>query len=359
VRTEGKAATAARRRGEPTECSAWNATVRSDNRIIWEAFLARAAAEGRLGETPPGAGADQARADLFREAGTARPPAIPRPRIGTPAPRLRPRFGGGAQSARHGLRGTSARLARAHGPGAEVLNDQAAQLEASLRTQAQTLGGWLDGLQQLARELGTQTDRHLDAFARRASWSDADVRTLAGHCARDPNCRVLLRQGLQAHRRLERAETRAERRRNAYGAAMVATVAEQKKLDGIEADRKPAVWQPLSRREWAERRREQLARLAWAKTIECQAANAVNEPAMAEYAAEAEAARVAFARVEGQRRKTYGIPGNRVRRPWCVARPEPIESTVVTASVPRDAEPAPRFMPPVLFHRPRGRTPRL
>jgi hypothetical protein len=240
-----------------------------------------------------------------------------------------------------------------------MLNDEVAQLEASLRTQVQALGGWLEALQQLARELGAQADRHLQAFVRRASWSGADLRALAGHCARAPNCRALLRQGVQAHKRLVRAESRAERRRNAYGAAMVATAAEQKKLDGLETDRKPGVWKPLSRRKWAERRREQRARLVVVKTIERKAATAVNEQAMAAYAAEVEASRGEFARVEEQRRKTYGIPGDRVRPSARVVRQQHIEPAAVVPPAPRDADRAPRPTPPTLpFDRPRGRPPR-
>jgi hypothetical protein len=322
---EGKKATAARRIGRTLDRAAENDTIRADNDASLRAYLAEAEAEGRV-VAPPDGHAAQAHADRAREVRTATtdPERVPAPRQ-APAGPLAPvgvqgytRMQGGkpVRVARHTrqqhtstratVRAERSSIARATGAGAALLNAQAEAAAATARAQVEASQRGLDMMQEAWRETQRAFQVLIEAYAKAQQLPACDVETLRQHCRRDPDCADVLRRSLDARARFLRAESRPERRRATCTQAMLATADARKAIDALDTE-KPALWKPLSRREWAERRRRAAAQVEQTAHAERKALRGVEPRAMDHYAAQTAVARATWNQVEHERRQRFPI----------------------------------------------------
>ena len=308
TRHEGKDITALRRRGAEPFGSTRNETIREANVAVWQQFVDRAQADGRLLDTPALSGRDQAAADRAREAGSSRTngasvqmrPTASRTirRAPTAAPPL--------DTGRNRVR-----LVRAEGKHAAVVNAQAEAAEQTLKTEADTARSYRAELEQALRQTALSMDHPIHTYAQLRRFTADDIEALAEHCRSDRRCTRLLREGVEAHQNWERAKSRPLRRRNAHGEAMARTQQAQHDYDEVETRPQPAVWKPKTRREWAELRRGQRARLEQAQQAERTAARATGEVAMRRYAAAEQQAHRSVRQMEAMRRERYPVPSDR------------------------------------------------
>ncbi|MDR3385427.1 MAG: MobA/MobL family protein [Rudaea sp.] len=306
---EGQATTSARRRGEATEQSIWNDEVSRDNANALEQTLARAMAEARAMETPARSDHVQAKIDHAREAvieTNKTPRDVPAAINVSRVPRARPSAGRGV---RHRLGTRVGRASRAEGKDAAVLNAAAAQSSELRRAQGEMSQKYIDMIQEFVAEFGQRAVIVVD-YARRLQWPIADARMLAQHQIRDPGCDVLLQHGIRADNAWRRAQTLAERRRDRYGDAMVATVRERHAFDGLEQSTDPPRWKRRTRREWAELRRRQREGLDRAHRREARAQVLVTELAMIHYTNKTRATRQIRDGIERKRRERYPVPSD-------------------------------------------------
>ncbi|MEO5623464.1 MAG: MobA/MobL family protein [Dokdonella sp.] len=322
---EGKTNTAAARTGTTLDRVAENNTIHADNAALLADYLATAQAEGRLLPTPAGE-AERAQTDWARENTPQASDADPDPVKHRQAPTgplvhisvqgyTRVRVGKTGRVAGHARKHHSAATARtvvgattgrtscATGAGAAVLNAQTALTAEGANISAASAQAYIDKLAEAPR----QTQTTIDAYIRAQRLSVEDADALAAHCQRDKWCTALLRQSLDARSRVRRAKGRPLRRRKVYGEAMNATAQERKAAEALDQT-KPSFWRPLSRRDWAEKRRRQSERVANAERSERWARRGVGHEAMEGYAAEEKAARSAWVRVEHERRTRFTIP---------------------------------------------------
>ena len=195
-----------------------------------------------------------------------------RGRAGQVSPRLGKSPTGGA---RRGLRATGSlgttvlggptRGARATGRDADLLNAQAALWEEGVRAERKTSQAYLDGLRRSAEQSAPLVDAYLASIGR-----PSDRARLLEQCDRDPGWVERLRRSLEARAELLALSDELPRRRQRYGQAMVATVEAERVLRALEAAR-PPTWQPFARRQWAQKRRAERARLMKVRDAEAAA----------------------------------------------------------------------------------------
>lgn len=323
---EGKTATAARRDGRTLDRAAENDTIRAENDASLRAYLVQAEADGRL-MAPPEEHASRAQADRAREERTAmtEPERAPVKRQAADGPLApvgvqgytriqggKPVRVGGHTRQQHTTSRTTVRVersgaVRATGAGAAVLNAQAELIAEGGRVAAANAQTYLDMLDRARRETQQHFQELIQAYARATRLSTSDVDALREHCRRDPDCADVLRRSLDTRAQMRRAETRPERRRRACTQAMIATGDARKAIDELEAS-KPTLWQPLRRRDWAERRRRAGAKVEHATHVERAALRALEPLTMDHYAAQAATARATWNQVEHERRTRFPIP---------------------------------------------------
>lgn len=322
---EGKKATAARRIGRTLDRAAENDTIRADNDTSLRAYLAEAEAEGRL-VAPPEGQAAQAHTDRAREVRTAttdpervqasrQAPAGPLAPVGVQG-YTRMQAGKPVRVARHTrqphtstrttVRTERSSIARATGTGAALLNAQAEAAAATVRGEVEASQTGLNQMHEAWRATQRAFQAVIDAYAQAQQLNAADAATLRQHCRRDPDCVDVLRRSLDARARFLRAESRPERRRHTCTQAMLDTAEAQKAVDALDAQ-KPALWQPLSRREWAARRRRAAAKVEQTARAERKALRGVEQQAMGHYAAQVANARATWNQVEYERRRRFPL----------------------------------------------------
>src|SRR5699024_1824048 len=108
---------------------------------------------------------------------------------------------------------------------------------------------------------------------------------------------------LGARKRFHEAVDRVERARAHHAEAMVRTTVAATKVNATEAAAPPPRWRPMTRRAWADRRRQQRAALATAQVAERAAAAAVRDDELGRAAAEWE-------RLEQERRMLFPCPSD-------------------------------------------------
>ena len=287
TRHVGRSATAAVRRGETSPMVDWNLLVRRDNDIV--------AAEGR------------SRIAAMRAPAEASTPSAQR----APKAPLRTRVSAGSPAAvtRRIRVGNIALASRASGRDAALLNSQSAAAQGNARIAREDTERYLAMLAEVNREAVESWRRYITALA----LSDADAYRLL-ECLRErPDTASVLRRAADAWDALDEAERLQGRRRTAHGKAMVGTATAQAAVEAHDGT-KPALWRPLTRREWAEKRRAQHAALAGAQGQERQARRAVRDAGVG-------AARNACERAEEERRRVLPLQSEQEHRPSASRRP--------------------------------------
>jgi hypothetical protein len=259
IRTEGKAATAARRRGERTRRAAWNDLVRHDNRMVFARFLRKAKAS-----------------------------------------RSRP-----VQAFR--LDGKTAaaldRFENARGPGTRALDARRVGDRLARRDSDAAVRRWLAMLERVRLDIAEDGRRRLAMYAAAMRLKKADVLALAAHAARDTRCFGHLEQVLAARKKYRQAFEREHRARAQHAASMMHTAKAEQVADELESVQKPPVWQPMTRRAWAEHRRRQRVAVVAAQAAEQVAAKAAA-------ATGRDAALIQWQRIEDERRARYPVPSD-------------------------------------------------
>lgn len=273
---EGRAATALARRGLTSERALENGARRRDNAATLSEFVGKASTLDPIVVR---------RQSEERAANTrSRAASMPRPRSK------------GVQ--RNVLSGPLHGI-RAEGAGAEVLNAQAALAQQSALVVREGAQAYLDALAKAEKRHGELVDAYIKAIDR-PSARDA----LLAQCARDPWCTALMRQSLEKREALGRLREEGSIRRRLYGAAMKRTADERRAFETLD-ESAPTVWRPLTRRQWAERRREQRARVANAEALERSARNACGTAATDEVKARARELRAEIRHIENERRRLF------------------------------------------------------
>jgi len=294
-RTEGKAATAARRRGEQTTAGEWNDSVKKDNLDVLRHYvhrIERAVHHPNRKVSPNRAVA-----------------AIPRrPRVRLP-------------SMPSSIIAAIERIAGAFGPGGHTLNQQSRQLREQRREREAATRRFVRMLEEEMARIEKNNRQTIALYAAIARLKRADIRALAAHCARDPSCPPLLRRSVGLRQRIGELEETADARRRAHGLAMVQTAQARSAVNEVE-ETKPARWHPLRRREWAEVRRRQRAKLISALKAEHAARAAVEAGGSNEGRGEQRRLRAELDRLEQERRSKFPLQGNAV---------EPIDKTAKEA----------------------------
>jgi hypothetical protein len=107
----------------------------------------------------------------------------------------------------------------------------------------------------------------VEKYIQAVGLSAGEAAVLLQHCARDRWCAALLRQALEKREVLVLLRDEVPTRRRSYGGAMKRTADERRAFKILEQSA-PSVWRPLTRRQWAERRRDQRARVSDAEAAE-------------------------------------------------------------------------------------------
>lgn len=212
----GRAATAALRRGGSSPRQAHNRSVQRDNRDV-----------RRMGQAQ------------LRSGGTASPHSRARVHIGD-----------------------SSLAVRATGASARVLNEQATRLQERLRIERDILRLQAEAMEREVAEVDRQFARLLAALNATAEEAERFRRFLAvaGEDAR-------VRAVADAHEAWEAARSETAKRRHASAKAAVRTAEARRSCRETEAH-KPPVWRPLTRRQWAQKRRAERAAVASAEAAE-------------------------------------------------------------------------------------------
>lgn len=238
-RTEGRAATAAKRRGEPTSLSRWNARVRRDNNEILRYYVARV------------------------EHAAHHRPGSPQRRLAMPPLRRAPR----RPSMPSSIIAAMERTLGAFGSGGHTINQQAKSLRAQRRANEAAERRFVRMLEEEMARINRNNRTAIAVYAAALWLQRPDIRALAAHCERDPECARLVRRSFAVRQRLAEEGTAEEQRRAAYGATMVRTAQARA---AAEAGRPHG--SSMRRREWAELRRRRRAALAEALAAERAAA---------------------------------------------------------------------------------------
>jgi hypothetical protein len=258
TRHEGRVATAAKRRGANPERAQLNHAVRADNRAVLQGLLKGAPRSGAI---------------------------------------IGPR--------NHASKVLGVRLDRARGVGADVLNAQADLVREAVYADQLKAIAYQAMLERVAREIASAVEE----YARAMQLGAVDSKALLEHARRERACVSLLRKATAARIELDAAEERALAARDVYAQAAVRQVKVTERLEATEHLR-PPVWRPLSRRDWAQRRRRLRADLEQARTAEDRAAKASDPVRRRSASALAARARRTLAALEEQRRKAYPVPSD-------------------------------------------------
>lgn len=277
---EGKATTAAKRRGQPMERALENITRRRDNDIALADHRTRLA---RGPSTKVG--------DLV--AIGPQPKDLRRAIRGVRAARS-------TQPAGTNVLSGPVRVARAGGQDAALLNAQATLAEQSGLAAREGAQAYLDGARRAVEQHRVLVEKYVQAVG--LSASEAVV--LLQHCARDRWCAALLRQALEMREALVLLRDEVPARRRSYGVAMKRTADERRAFETLE-ESAPSLWRPLTRRQWAERRREQRSRVADAESAERIARKACGIAATDDVKAQARALRSEIRGIEHERRRLF------------------------------------------------------
>lgn len=285
-RTEGRAATAARRRGERTGATEWNASVRKDNDEVLRHYVARAerAAHSR--------------------------PAVAQRRVHAPSVRRVPRRATLPSS----IVAAIERSSGAFGPGGHVINQQSRQARLSRREHEEAVRRFIRMLEDEMARIHRNHRKIIAYYAIVARLERADIRALAAHCERDPACALLLRRTIRVRRAMLRHRRAVERRRAEHGAAMANTARAQSAMDAGADRHGPPLWKPMRRREWAELRRRQRKELADAVVAEHAAAAAADPKRLGEVVRAETQAQADLDTLEWQRRDQFPLPSDVVAR---------------------------------------------
>lgn len=272
-RTEGRAATAAKRRGEPTSLSRWNARVRRDNNEILRYYVARV------------------------EHAAHHRPGSPQRRLAMPPLRRAPRRPVMPSS----IIAAMERTLGAFGPGSHTINQQAKSLRAQRRANEAAERRFVRMLEEEMARINRNNRTAIAVYAAALWLQRPDIRALAAHCERDPECGRLVRRSFAVRQRLADEGAAEEQRRAAYGATMVRTAQAQAAAETVESDRPQG--SVMRRREWAELRRRQRAALAEALAAERAAAAVASSTASAERQLSDE-----LISLENERRARFPLP---------------------------------------------------
>lgn len=212
----GRAATAALRRGGSSPRQAHNRSVQRDNRDV------RRTGQARL-----------------RSGGTASPHSRARVHIG------------------------DASLAvRATGASARVLNEQATRIQERLRVGRDIVRMQTEAMERESAQVDREFAKLIAALNATAEEAERLRRFLAV-AGEDTRIRVVV----DAHEAWEVARADAVKQRDARGKAAVRTAEARRSCRETEAQKPPA-WRPLTRRQWAQRRRAERAAVAAAEAAE-------------------------------------------------------------------------------------------
>lgn len=298
IRTEGKAGTAARRRGQRTPRTLRNELARQDNRIVFARFLAKAKLASRATVRAP-------RIDL-------------------------------------GIRGWSE---PGRGPGTRVINVQRERARRARQHDDAAVRRWLAMLERERTRIGEAIRKLLAAYAAAMRLKRADVRALVDHGERDPRCFGHLGRVLAARRACLDAADRTDHARVEHGQAMVATAAARQAVEDEPAA--PPAWRLVSRRTWAEHRRRQRAAQAAAETNQKTIRTAVANDASFRAALDE------WERLEAERRRRFPVPAD----PQPGSEHAAKAPGKIGNKIPREAaglitgELAPSYRPPALRRR--------
>ncbi|WP_243745974.1 hypothetical protein [Tahibacter aquaticus] len=151
---------------------------------------------------------------------------------------------------------------RATGASARVLNEQATRLQERLRIERAIVRMQTEALEQESAQVDREFAKLLAALNATAEEAERLRRFLAvaGEDAR-------VRAVVDAHEAWEHACTVAMGRRDARAKAAVRTAEARRSCRDTEAH-KPPVWRPLTRRQWAQKRRAERAAVASAEAAE-------------------------------------------------------------------------------------------
>lgn len=291
TRHEGRAATAASRRGESAAVVERNIAVRRGN----AAFVA----ESRARATTL-----QANIDASKNEG----PQVPRAARRTRAPK-----GSFAPAMRRVRVGNVARVGRAAGQDAELLNSQAEAAQQGMRQAREDTERYLVILARINRESVDAWRRYVAAFA----LSEAEGHHLLLELRKRPEGASVLQRAVKAWGRLDEAEGAHRQRRTQHGKAMARTARARAAVETHERTKPPA-WRALTRRDWAEKRRAQRALLAEAERRETKVGAAVRRPRALD------AARRAWETADTERRQWLPLP-HEVVSPTAPSLGEPVE----------------------------------
>jgi hypothetical protein len=278
-RTEGRASTAAKRRGEPTSLGRWNARVRRDNNEILRYYVARVehAAHHRSGPA-------QRRLPM--------PPLRRAPR--------RPTMPSSIIAAME-------RTLGAFGPGGHTINQQAKSLREQRRTNEAAERRFVRMLEEEMARINRNNRTAIAVYAAALRLQRPDIRALAAHCEQDPECARLVRKSVELRRRIIEIRAVTDRRRDEYGAAMVRSTEARNMLESVEAN-KPSALRPMRRRDWAELRRRQRADLAGALVAEHAARAAASRSAGAKSFQDYDELSAELAELERTRCRQFPLP---------------------------------------------------
>lgn len=244
---EGKAATRMRRRGEHSERAEANDQIQSANRTELRAFLALLEKEGRLMETPPRHTQEAAQAEC--RATNAAPP--PRPRAQAPAAtraaKSTARTPGASKQRAGPAQGTRLAWKGMNGRDAEYFRQRQAEAEERMREAEHYAREWLASVEKAGRQGADWVRRLMDAC-------DPERARIHAQAPGFPTMAAELREDM---RQAARDGTRRDRReQEARLTQWGLDDAKRKQAWAEKEDPQPSLARPISRREWAKRRRE-------------------------------------------------------------------------------------------------------
>ena len=304
TRHVGRSGMAVARKGGHDERVATNAARVAGNEAALAEYLARAQSDGRM--LAPAS-------DCPRPARTRRSVKQAHEAVGT-------------------VLGGPARGMRTTGKDAALLNAQAASAEEGVRVAREGSQAYLDGLRHTAERHAGVVDAYLASVGR-----PRERGVLLERCEKDPGCVAMLRRSLDARAELKVLVDEIPARRRTYGRAMAATAVAQRTLEAGDAQRPPA-WRALSRRQWAEKRRQERAGLDDAVRAERAARSMAAGSGAKTLEARASALRAEIRRIERDRRAEP-------HRPSKMRRPVDVDVPVMTPSMRLERPLARRLKP--------------
>ena len=195
----GRAATASARRGQPQERLTTNAAIRAAHENDLAIYMAHARDTGRL--MP--AASDQSRKSKAAKVS--------------------------ASSTSSGHTHHIDKVARVKGKGSQVLNDQAAEVEKSLRSSRATMQSYIEGLMSNLQSYQNVVDAYLALTQReheRAMWMR--------RCEMDADLIALLRRSVEAHGAMSHLRAQSQESRKQFHAATARREKAQADADGLQ-----------------------------------------------------------------------------------------------------------------------------